>query len=245
MIESVENAFQLALIAVCLTLAVIYTVREKPRNGTLLVMFYGSYLLGDLYWLLYLLFYGDNPSIFYIPDLSWYAAYGFLYLLLQRLSSKEERQSGCLPAWLTYDRAASILAVRHLFQGRGCTLFDFGTTLTVDLIDASGSYLGGNISPGCRTRFKALNKYSRSLPRIATPEKTDPVGTSLEGSIASGVISGILFEIEGYLALHPENVAVFTGGDANYFAKRMKNSIFAVCNLVLMGLALIAEEYED
>ena len=150
-----------------------------------------------------------------------------------------------LPAWLTYDRAASILAVRHLFQGRGCTLFDFGTTLTVDLIDASGSYLGGNISPGCRTRFKALNKYSRSLPRIATPEKTDPVGTSLEGSITSGVISGILFEIEGYLALHPENVAVFTGGDANYFAKRMKNSIFAVCNLVLMGLALIAEEYED
>ena len=150
-----------------------------------------------------------------------------------------------LPAWLTYDRAASILAVRHLFQGRGCTLFDFGTTLTVDLIDASGSYLGGNISPGCRTRFKALNKYSRSLPRIATPEKTDPVGTSLEGSIASGVISGIMFEIEGYLALHPENVAVFTGGDANYFAKRMKNSIFAVCNLVLMGLALIAEEYED
>lgn len=150
-----------------------------------------------------------------------------------------------LPAWLTYDRAASILAVRHLFQGRGCTLFDFGTTLTVDLIDASGSYLGGNISPGCRTRFKALNKYSRSLPRIATPEKIDPVGTSLEGSIASGVISGILFEIEGYLALHPENVAVFTGGDANYFAKRMKNSIFAVCNLVLMGLALIAEEYED
>ena len=150
-----------------------------------------------------------------------------------------------LPAWLTYDRAASILAVRHLFQGRGCTLFDFGTTLTVDLIDASGSYLGGNISPGCRTRFKSLNKYSRSLPRIATPEKTDPVGTSLEGSIASGVISGILFEIEGYLALHPENVAVFTGGDANYFAKRMKNSIFAVCNLVLMGLALIAEEYED
>ncbi|MBR1501975.1 MAG: type III pantothenate kinase [Bacteroidales bacterium] len=150
-----------------------------------------------------------------------------------------------LPAWLTYDRAASILAVRHLFQGRGCTLFDFGTTLTVDLIDASGSYLGGNISPGCRTRFKALNKYSRSLPRIATPENTDPVGTSLEGSIASGVISGILFEIEGYLALHPENVAVFTGGDANYFAKRMKNSIFAVCNLVLMGLALIAEEYED
>ena len=101
MIESIENAFQLALIAVCLALSVIYTIREKPRNGTLLVMFYGSYLLGDLYWLLYLLFYGGNPSIFYIPDLSWYAAYGFLYLILQRLSTKEERQSRCLPARLS------------------------------------------------------------------------------------------------------------------------------------------------
>jgi type III pantothenate kinase len=51
-----------------------------------------------------------------------------------------------------------------------------------------------------------------------------------------------MFEIEGYARLHPENVIVFTGGDAIYFAKRMKNSIFVVCNLVLMGLALIADE---
>ena len=48
---------------------------------------------------------------------------------------------------------------------------------------------------------------------------------------------------EGYLALHPENVVVFTGGDANYFVKRMKSSIFVICNLVLMGLALMADEY--
>ena len=54
------------------------------------------------------------------------------------------------------------------------------------------------------------------------------------------MITGIMFEIEGYLGRYPENVAVFTGGDAIYFAKRMKNSIFVVCNLVLMGLALIA-----
>ena len=39
--------------------------------------------------------------------------------------------------------------------------------------------------------------------------------------------------------------SVFTGGDAIYFAKRMKNSIFVVCNLVLIGLALIATEYDQ
>lgn len=36
---------------------------------------------------------------------------------------------------------------------------------------------------------------------------------------------------------------IFTGGDAIYFAKRMKNSIFVVSNLVLMGLALITDDY--
>lgn len=149
-----------------------------------------------------------------------------------------------IPRYLTYDRSASIIASRYLFQGRPCTIVDFGTTLTFDFLDASGTYLGGSISPGCRTRFKALNRYSRALPLINTPEETGgPLGHSVETAIESGVISGIMFEIEGYLGLHPDNIVVFTGGDAIYFAKRMKNSIFVICNLVLMGLALIADEY--
>ena len=149
-----------------------------------------------------------------------------------------------LPLWLTPDRAASIIASRYLFKGKGCTIFDFGTTLTVDFLDMDGKFLGGNISPGCKTRFKSLNRYSKSLPLLDAPEEISPEGVDISSSISSGVISGIMFEIEGYILRNPENIAVFTGGDAIYFAKRMKNSIFVVCNLVLMGLALIAVEYD-
>ena len=149
-----------------------------------------------------------------------------------------------LPSWLTPDRAASIIASRYLFKGRGCTIFDFGTTLTVDFLDVDGKFKGGNISPGCKTRFKALNRYTKTLPLLDAPEKIDIEGDDLSSSITSGVISGIMFEIEGYILRNPENMTVFTGGDAIYFAKRMKNSIFVVCNLVLMGLALIAVEYD-
>lgn len=60
-----------------------------------------------------------------------------------------------LPSHITPDRAASIIASRYLFKGRKCTVFDFGTTLTVDFIDAEGRYEGGNVSLGLRTRFKA------------------------------------------------------------------------------------------
>ncbi len=149
-----------------------------------------------------------------------------------------------IPLHLTPDRAASIIASRYLFKGRGCTIFDFGTTLTIDFLDAGGKFEGGNISPGCRTRFKSLNRYSRHLPLLDSPERIESKGTDIAGSITSGVVSGILFEIEGYMSRNSENIAVFTGGDAIYFAKRMKNSIFLVCNLVLIGLALIADRYD-
>ena len=149
-----------------------------------------------------------------------------------------------LPSYLTPDRAASIIAARYLFKGRPCTVFDFGTTLTVDFINAEGQFEGGCISPGCRTRFKSINRYTRSLPLLSAPEDAPQVGTDVASSIYSGVISGMMFEIDGYVSAHPENICVFTGGDAIYFAKRRKNSIFVVCNLVLMGLALIALEYD-
>lgn len=163
-------------------------------------------------------------------------------LILDKAHTRLLSEKG-LPEYLTYDRAAAILASRYLFRERGCTLVDFGTTLTVDFIGENGKYLGGNISLGCRTRFKALNRYSRALPLVDTPAEADVLGAGLQESMASGVISGIEFEIGGYIGLYPENIVVFTGGDAIYFAKRMKKSIFVVCNLVLMGLALIADEY--
>ncbi len=149
-----------------------------------------------------------------------------------------------IPSYLSPDRAASIVAVRHLFSGKACTVFDLGTTLTIDFILPDGTYGGGNISPGCRTRFKAINRYSKALPLIDTPDLIEDAGTSISTSIGAGVVKGIMFEIEGYLHQHPDNIVVFTGGDAIYFAKKMKNAIFVVCNLVLMGLALIAEEYD-
>lgn len=148
-----------------------------------------------------------------------------------------------VPEYLTADRYASIVAARYLFRNRECVIFDFGTTLTIDFLDKEGKYAGGNISLGCRTRFKALNRYSKALPLVDTPESVCEKGMSLKTSIESGVISGIMFEIQGYLDQNHENIVIFTGGDAIYFAKRFKNSIFVVCNLVLMGLAILAEEY--
>ncbi|HJJ47288.1 MAG TPA: type III pantothenate kinase [Methanocorpusculum sp.] len=150
-----------------------------------------------------------------------------------------------LPEYLSPDRAASITAARNLFKGKGCIIFDFGTMLSIDIVEPDGEYIGGNVSLGLRTRFKSVNRYSRNLPLVQTPDSIMQAGNSVLSSIESGIVSGIMFEIQGYISLFPEKEIVFTGGDALYFVKRMKNSIFAICNLVLMGLAIISNDYVE
>ncbi|MCQ2158202.1 MAG: type III pantothenate kinase [Bacteroidales bacterium] len=148
-----------------------------------------------------------------------------------------------LPEYLSPDRAASLVAARDLFRGKKCMVFDFGTIVSVDFLNEDGTYGGGNLSLGCRTRFKAMQRYSRSLPLVNTPKENPGKGYSLESSIEAGIVSGIKFEIDGYIQSSPDSVVLFTGGDANFLAKQTKSSIFVVCNLVLMGLATIADDY--
>lgn len=58
-----------------------------------------------------------------------------------------------------------------------------------------------------------------------------------------GGISGTKFDIEACIGSRKSDTIVFAGTEANNLAKRRKNSIFAVRNLILMGLALITDDY--
>ena len=110
------------------------------------------------------------------------------HLMVLDKNHQELLLSHGLPAYLSYDRAASVLASRYLFRGMPCTIVDFGTTLSVDFLAADGSYTGGNVSLGCRTRFKALSRYSRSLPLVNTPETCAVVGQDETSSITSSCL---------------------------------------------------------
>ena len=145
------------------------------------------------------------------------------------------------PSTLGPDRLAAAVAASDLFPDRSCIIFDFGTALTIDFLSDKGEFLGGNISPGLRTRFKALNHYTQQLPLLENPCEVNPLGKSTRDAIESGVVLGLIFEVEGYIGRYPDHIYIFTGGDAIYFAEKLKSSIFVVYNLVLMGLARIAD----
>ena len=100
MIERYENAIQIAILAVCVIMASYRAVAYRSRSWTLLSFFYGSWVLGDVYWLVCLLFYGKTPHISVVADLSWYASYIFLYLLLRHTSPPEEITGTKLISWI-------------------------------------------------------------------------------------------------------------------------------------------------
>ena len=100
------------------------------------------------------------------------------------------------------------------------------------------------MSLGCRTRFKAINRYSKNLPLVNTPKELTSIGSTLVSSVEAGVMLGIKFEVDAYIASKPDSVIIFTGGDANLFVRHCSNSVFVVNNLVLMGLAVISKDYE-
>ena len=89
MIESTENILQLAATLFCTLFAVLYAAKTYKRIWALLALASGVYFLGDLYWQLYLMFYGQTPSHTHIPYLGWYASY--VFLLLQLLEIRGER----------------------------------------------------------------------------------------------------------------------------------------------------------
>ena len=116
MIESIENAIQLALLLVCTAVSGIHAARSRSRADATLTLFYGSYALGDLYWLLYLLFYGHTPRLFYVSGLSWYAAHLYLYLLLQLVADPRERRTRC-PAVFLFPLFTAVMCAFYMRWG--------------------------------------------------------------------------------------------------------------------------------
>jgi type III pantothenate kinase len=143
------------------------------------------------------------------------------------------------------DRIAAVVGGCHLQPGRNLLIIDAGTAINYEVIEATGVYIGGNISPGLTTRFKALNKFTKRLPLIKEKNDVPLIGTSTETAILAGVINGIVYEMDGFIDSLKEkydDIFVFlTGGHSFYFEKRLKNHIFADANLVLIGLNRILE----
>ena len=143
------------------------------------------------------------------------------------------------------DRIAAVVGASFLYPRNNILIIDAGTAITYDILNDKNEYLGGNISPGIDMRFKALNSFTDKLPLVTQQECDKLYGTSTENAIRAGVQNGVVFEVDKAIDTFKEfynNLKVIiTGGSAEFFEKKLKNSFFVHFNLIAMGLNRILE----
>jgi type III pantothenate kinase len=149
------------------------------------------------------------------------------------------------PETLGADRVAAAVGAKVLYPKKNCLVIDMGTCITYDLVDADDNFHGGIISPGVQMRFKAMNTFTKRLPLLEPEEIPDLIGKNTKHAMQSGVMNGLLAEINGLIEEYDKVLTninvIFCGGDATYFANRIKNPNFVVPELVLIGLNRILE----
>lgn len=140
---------------------------------------------------------------------------GLPYVLLGSDTRLPIRVAYHTRATLGADRLAS--AVGAVMPGESALVVDAGTAVTADLV-VRGEFLGGNISPGISLRFKSLHRFTSRLPLVEAEGRVPEFGCDTETAIRSGVIGGLLGELErcfGEAKKIVKNIKmVLTGGDA-------------------------------
>ncbi len=148
------------------------------------------------------------------------------------------------PARLGVDRlAAAAAAHRAATVGRAAVVVDAGTALTVDAIDAEGTFRGGAIALGLRLGLNALSTGTSFLPQVELATTTPLLGKNTTDGLGSGALHGSAALVEGLCvrmaAVLDSPIAIFlTGGDAPLLQPHIAAVHTCDPDLVLRGLAL-------
>ncbi|ANH83285.1 type III pantothenate kinase [Niabella ginsenosidivorans] len=149
------------------------------------------------------------------------------------------------PETIGADRLAIAAGGVHFYPDKNLLLIGLGTCITTNFVNKYKELIGGSISPGLEMRLRSLQYYTAQLPLI-TPQPDVPLmGYDTETNILSGVILGMAYELDGFIAAYEEKFdnfnVVLTGGDLQHLASHLKSRIFADPELIFKGLYAISE----
>lgn len=139
------------------------------------------------------------------------------------------------------DRIAVVLAARP----GPAIVIDAGTAVTVEVIEASGRYLGGFIGAGPSSAARGLTGAAALLPRAAGTRTRIEPGTSTSAALSAGLwgmaVGGVDRLVDAALARLPPEPAprlVCTGGwGAAWAADSRHHDVIADAELVHRGIA--------
>jgi type III pantothenate kinase len=153
------------------------------------------------------------------------------------------------PKKIGTDRVVAAAAAYAVVE-QAVVIADFGTAITIDLVDDKGVFLGGVIAPGLGTGAKALNEYTAKLPLVKASKPKSVWGKNTEAAINCGVYYGAVGLLHEVVRRYAEKIdkwpyTVITGGDAAIIKDDCEFVDSYVPNLTVKGIALAYREYTD
>lgn len=149
------------------------------------------------------------------------------------------------PETIGADRLALAVAAVILHPQQHNLVIGLGTCITYNFINKYHAFIGGSISLGMGMRFKALYSFTDKLPQIQAQENFPLLGYDTKTNILSGVLWGIIKEIDGIIQAYHKKYAnlniILSGGDTVFLAPHLESKIFADPYLIYKGLYAISE----
>jgi len=152
------------------------------------------------------------------------------------------------PARLGADRWVAVVAAHRLIAGAAAVI-DAGTTVTLDVVTATGEHLGGLIMPGPGLTALTLGTQTHGIGATTPAERhahgVGLLGASTNDAVANGAMIALAAGLDRAIAevaaeLQDSLTVVLTGGLAGALEPWLESAVSLRPHFVLEGLAEIA-----
>lgn len=149
------------------------------------------------------------------------------------------------PAEVGPDRIADVVAARELL-GAPVVAIGLGTSTNFEVVDASGTFVGGIVTPGLALGAASLAEAAARLPSVELRPPARVIGRSTRAAMQSGIVFGEVARIDGLLdaiarELGAEAPVVVSGEGARLVAPLLAHEAAVDDELTLRGLRLLWE----
>jgi type III pantothenate kinase len=125
---------------------------------------------------------------------------------------------------------------------------DFGTAVTIDLVDQHGVFQGGVICPGLEMGADALRRSTAQLPRVEVARPDAPYGKNTADAINCGLYYSAVSTLQEVVRRYAEKIGrwphtVLTGSAADLIKDDCEFVDSYVPNLVVKGIVLAYQKY--
>ncbi len=125
---------------------------------------------------------------------------------------------------------------------------DFGTAVTIDLVDDRGVFCGGVIFPGFEMSANALHNHTAQLPKVTVKKPDWPFGKNTAEAINAGLYYSAISSLQEIVRRYAETLGtwpqlVITGSGAKLIKDDCEFIDNYVPNLVIKGIALAYQKY--